>query len=56
MKLRLVEDGVESYVDLLALQSELLGEHPAHKIYRLMAMGIPLDGGLRLKLAEEKWR
>ena len=53
LKLRLVEDGVESYVDLLALQSELLGEHPAHKIYRLMAMGIPLDGGLRLKLAEE---
>ena len=53
LKLRLVEDEVESYVDLLALQSELLGEHPAHKIYRLMAMGIPLDGGLRLKLAEE---
>ena len=53
LKLRLVEDGVESYVDLLALQSELLGEHPAHKIYRLMAMGIPLDAGLRLKLAEE---
>ena len=49
--LRLAADGVDAYVDLLALQSELLGEHPAHKIYRLLAMGIPISDDLRRKLA-----
>ncbi len=51
--LRAMEDGVASYIDLLALQSELLGEHPVHKIYRLMAMGIPLSDDLRNKLTSD---
>ncbi len=51
--LRLTGGDVAAYVDLLALQSELLGEHPAHKIYRLLAMGIPLSDDLRRKLLDE---
>ena len=47
------EDGAPSYVDLLALQSELVGEHPVHKIYRLEAMGIPIAPELRRQLSGE---
>ena len=39
-------DGARRYVDLLALESERLGEHPVHKVFRLEALGIAVEGGL----------
>ena len=53
VKVELAGDGGYSYLDLLALHSDLLGEHPVHKVYRLSAMGIPLSADLRRKLAAE---
>ena len=38
------------YVDLLALESERLGEHPVHKVFRLEAMGVALEDGLADRL------
>ena len=47
VKIRLVDDdGSHSYLDPLALESEVIGEHPVHKIYRLMEMGVAIDDGL----------
>ena len=46
VKIRLSDDGAYSYLDPLALESELFGEHPVQKIYRLMAMGVPADDEL----------
>lgn len=51
LQVELTGESGPSYLDLLALHSELLGEHPVHKVYRLMAMGIPIFPELRRKLA-----
>lgn len=51
LKVELAGESGNSYLDLLALHSELLGEHPVHKVYRLLAMGIPMSAELRRKLA-----
>ena len=51
LKVELTGESGPSYLDLLALHSELLGEHPVHKVYRLLAMGIPISAELRRKLA-----
>ena len=50
VKLRLRKGDQTRYLDLLALESGLLGEHPVHKVFRLQAMGVPLDDGLAEKL------
>ena len=51
VKLRLAAPGGGSrYVDLLALESERLGEHPVHKVFRLEAMGVALEDGLADRL------
>lgn len=52
LKVELTGENGPSYLDLLALHSELLGEHPVHKVYRLLAMGIPISPELRRKLAD----
>ncbi len=47
VKVHLLDDsGTHSFLDPLALESELVGEHPVHKIYRLMEMGVPVDDDL----------
>ena len=51
VKIRLSSDGSHSYLDLLALESELIGEHPVHKVYRLAEMGVPIADGLTARLA-----
>ena len=40
IKIKLDDGGIAKYLDLLALESERIGEHPAHKIFRLEAMGV----------------
>jgi hypothetical protein len=50
VKVRLQQAQQPQYLDLLALESELLGEHPSHKIFRLRAMGIPIADDLERKL------
>ena len=50
IKIRLQQGAAESYLDLLALEAELIGEHPVQKIYRLRAMGIPVAEELYQKL------
>ncbi len=50
IKVRLSGGGAPLYLDLLALESELMGEHPVHKLYRLIAMGIPVSDALRASL------
>ena len=50
VKLRLKQGDKTQYLDLLGLESGLLGEHPVHKVFRLQAMGVPLDDGLAEKL------
>ncbi len=40
IKIKLDDDGEARYLDLLALESEQIGEHPVHKIFRLEAMGV----------------
>jgi hypothetical protein len=50
VKVRLKQAQQPQYLDLLALESELLGEHPSHKIFRLRAMGIPIADDLERKL------
>lgn len=49
IKVRLAGGG-RRYVDLLALESERLGEHPVHKVFRLEAMGVALEDGLADRL------
>ncbi len=49
-KVRLRNGDDVLYLDPLALESEILGEHPVHKVYRLQAMGIPLAGQLEASL------
>ena len=50
VKVRISDDGVFSYLDPLALESELIGEHPVHRVYRLMEMGVPVDDALSATL------
>jgi hypothetical protein len=50
VKVRLVDGDVHSFLDPLALESELIGEHPVHKVYRLVDMGVAVDAGLRSAL------
>ncbi|MCY4365264.1 MAG: hypothetical protein OXE17_03430 [Chloroflexi bacterium] len=52
-KIRFAEGEVISYLDPLALESELVGEHPIHKVYRLMEMGIPASEDLMVALESE---
>ncbi|MSQ06711.1 MAG: hypothetical protein EXR54_00415 [Dehalococcoidia bacterium] len=52
VKVRLTASGEQYYLDLLALESEVLGEHPAHKIFRLQAMGVPVERSLARRLGE----
>ena len=53
-KIRLVSEGGHSFLDPLALESELIGEHPVHKVYRLMDMGVEVDDGLLTALEGEQ--
>jgi hypothetical protein len=53
VKVRLAAAGEQHYLDPLALESGLLGEHPVHKIYRLQAMGVPMERGLARRLRED---
>ena len=52
IKVRLSDGVIDSYLDLLALESEFVGEHPVHKVYRLMEMGVPVADELQLRLEE----
>jgi hypothetical protein len=54
VKIRLQQEGQTQYLDLLALKSELMGEHPVEKILRLREMGIPIEEGLAGKLQDRK--
>lgn len=49
-KVRVINDENVAYLDPLALESELVGEHPVHKLYRLMAMGVPASEDLKAAL------
>ncbi len=52
VKVRLASaGGGRRYVDLLALESERLGEHPVHKVFRLDAMGVAMEDGLAERLS-----
>ncbi len=53
VKVRLRDGGQERYLDLLALESEALGEHPVHKVFRLQAMGVRLEERLARRLQPE---
>ena len=50
IKIKLDNGGVARYLDLLALESEQIGEHPVHKIFRLEGMGVPIARDLYLKI------
>ena len=54
VKIRLLEQGAHSFLDPLALESELVGEHPAHKVYRLVDMGVAIDDGLLAALESDE--
>jgi len=43
VKIRMETDDGYQYLDPLALESGLLGEHPSDKLYRLEKMGIPMS-------------
>ena len=53
-RVRLSHDGESILLDLLALESEFVGEHPVHKIYRLAEMGIPVADELAARLESEE--
>ena len=55
IKIRLNDAGATRYLDLLALESEQIGEHPVHKIFRLEAMGVPIAPDLYLKLQPDNF-
>ena len=55
VKIKLDDDGQANYLDLLALESERIGEQPAHKIFRLAAMGVPVDPDLDRKLQPDSF-
>ena len=50
VKVRLRQGGDVLYLDPLALQPGLLGEHPAEKVLRLRDLGLPLDPDLAARL------
>jgi len=54
VKIRLQHEGQTQYLDLLALKSELLGEHPVEKILRLRDLGIPVAEELTAKLEDRE--
>ena len=54
VKIRLADEGSHNFLDPLALESELIGEHPVHKIYRLMDMGVAADDGLLAALDNDE--
>ena len=51
VKVRLITTSGNAYLDPLALESDLVGEHPVHKVYRLEEMGIPVDEELQVLLS-----
>jgi len=55
IKIKLDDGGAAGYLDLLALESEQIGEHPVHKIFRLEAMGVPIAPDLYLKLQPDQF-
>ena len=54
VRIRLASEDGYSFLDPLALESELIGEHPVHKVYRLMDMGVAVDEGLLTRLNSEE--
>ena len=50
VKVRVANGESIFHLDLLALESEFVGDHPIHKVYRLMEMGIPPGDGLAQEL------
>ena len=55
IKIKLNDGGAARYLDLLALESERIGEHPVHKIFRLEAMGVPIAPDLYPKLQPDNF-
>ena len=55
IKIKLDDGGAASYLDLLALESEQIGEHPVHKIFRLKAMGVLIAPELYLKIQPDQF-
>ncbi|MBM3942588.1 MAG: hypothetical protein FJ316_06650 [SAR202 cluster bacterium] len=53
VKLRFRQGRSDTYLDLLALESQMLGEHPVHKVYRLKAMGAPVERSLARRLEQQ---
>ncbi len=54
VKVRLADEDGHRFLDPLALESELIGEHPVHKVYRLVEMGVPIDDGLLASLDRDE--
>jgi hypothetical protein len=50
VKIRMRQGDQVQYLDPLALQSQLLGEHPREKILRLQNLGVPIQLGLASKI------
>ena len=55
VKVKLNDDGAPKYLDLLALESEQIGEHPAHKIFRLEAMGVAVSPDVYRKIQPDNF-
>ena len=55
IKIKLDDASPVRYLDLLALESEQIGEHPVHKVFRLEAMGVPIAADLYLKLQPDNF-
>ena len=55
IKIKLDIGGAVGYLDLLALESEQIGEHPVHKIFRLKAMGVPIAPELYSKIQPDQF-
>ena len=52
VKVRLRDSGEVQYLDLLALNDGLIGEHPAQRLLRLHESGVPMEPELRDALRE----
>ena len=55
VKIKLDAGGAPAYLDLLALESEQIGEHPAHKIFRLEAMGVAVAPEVSRKIRADSF-
>ena len=55
VKIKLDAGGAPAYLDLLALESEQIGEHPAHKIFRLEAMGVAIAPDVSRKIRPDSF-